>query len=190
MAMSLCTSPALAAGSAPATLQQLMSLLAQRKHGEVAFVEQDYLSVLDEPLKSSGVLIYDAPNHLEKRTLAPKPQSLVLDQGQLTVRRGRRTYHFDLSAYPQVAPYVDAIRATMAGDLGALERVFKVTFHGDLAQWRLGLVPLDAKVARGVAHIEITGAQADVHSVQIDKPNGDRSVMTLGSLATEGSAHP
>lgn len=167
-----------------------MSLLAQRQHGEVTYVEQDYLSVLDGPLKSSGVLIYDAPDHLEKRALKPKPESLVLDKGELTVQRGRRTYHFDLSAYPQAAPYVEAIRATLAGDLQGLEQVFKVTFHGELAHWRLGLVPLDAKVARGIERIEIAGAQADVQSVQIDKPNGDRSVMTLGSSGTQGSPHP
>jgi Outer membrane lipoprotein carrier protein LolA-like len=172
-----------AAGGGQGDLQRLMSLLAQRRHGEVRYAEKDYLSVLEGPLKSSGVLIYDAPGHLEKRTLEPKRESLVLDHGVVTIHRGKRTYHFDLSAYPQVAPYVDAIRATMAGDLGALEHVFKVTFAGSLAHWELGLVPLDEKVARGVRRIRIAGAQTDVESVEIDKPNGDRSVMTMGAQA-------
>ena len=35
-----------------------MSLLAQRRQGEVKFSETDYLQVLDQPVKSSGVLIY------------------------------------------------------------------------------------------------------------------------------------
>jgi hypothetical protein len=170
--------------SAPASsesdLDQLMALLARRKHGEVTYTEKDYLSVLERPLESSGVLIYDAPNHLEKRTLKPKAESVVLDHGVVTIQRGHRTYHLDLGSYPQVAPYVDAIRATMAGDRAALERVFKVSFEGSLAHWGLGLVPLDRKIARGVRKIRIEGAQDDVQSVEIDKPNGDRSLMTMG----------
>src|SRR5215469_14377515 len=74
------------------TLEQLMHSLAQRKHGKVTYVEEDYLAILDRPVKSSGVLVYDAPDHLEKRTLRPKPQSLVLQGDELTVRRGHRTY--------------------------------------------------------------------------------------------------
>jgi len=55
-----------------------------------------------------------------------------------------------------------------------------VSFAGSLAHWELGLVPLDEKIARGVRAIRIEGARDDVQSVEIDKPNGDRSVMTLG----------
>lgn len=168
------------AAEAGSQLDQLMSLLAQRRHGEVSYTEKDYLSLLEQPLRSSGVLIYDAPDHLEKRTLKPKREALVLDHGVLTVARGKRTYHFDLSSYPQVAPYVDAIRATMAGDRAALERVFKVSFEGSLAHWELGLVPSDRKIARGVRRIRIQGERDEVQSVEIVQTDGDRSVMTMG----------
>src|SRR5579872_4750986 len=104
------------------TLDQLMTSLAQRKHGEVSYEETDYLAVLDRPLKSSGVLIYEAPGHLEKRTLKPEAQSLMLDGDQLTVQRGRRKYQMQVSAYPKVAPLVDAMRDTLAGNEAALEK--------------------------------------------------------------------
>jgi hypothetical protein len=182
------TAIAAAPASSQPDLDRLMRLLAERRHGEVTYVEKDYLSLLERPLKSSGVLIYDAPDHLEKRTLQPRAESLVLDHGELTVTRGDRTYHLDLGTYPQAAPYVDAIRATMAGDLGALERVFSVRFQGSLAHWQLGLRPLDRKIARGVRSIRIDGAEAEVESVEIDKPNGDRSVMTMRAPATKAGA--
>lgn len=187
LAMCFWGAAAIAAPAANPTLEDLMRLLAQRKHGEVTYVEKDYLGVLERPLMSSGVLVYDAPDHLEKKTLKPRKESVILDHGEVTVQRGRRTYHLDLSSYPQVAPYVDAVRATMAGDRAALERVFKVSFEGSLQHWDLGLVPLDKKIARGVRHIRIEGAEGDVQSVEIDKPNGDRSVMTMGAPAPEGS---
>ena len=37
---------------------------------------------------SSGELFYDAPDRLEKRTLTPSAESLVLDHGVLTAQRG------------------------------------------------------------------------------------------------------
>lgn len=177
----LCGATACAANGDGGELQKLMTVLAQRKHGEVTYVEKDYLGILERPLKSSGVLIYDAPDHLEKRTLRPRRESLVLEHGQLTVKRGDRSYHLDLSEYPQVAPYVDAIRATLAGDLGALRKVFTVKFEGSLAHWTLRLVPLDERVARQLKSIRIAGAEGDVESVRIEKANGDRSVMTMGA---------
>lgn len=173
-----------AAGTpSPPELQRLMHLLAQRRHGEVAYEEKDYFAILDRPLKSSGLLIYDAPAYLEKRTLKPKREKLVLDHGEATVQQGNKTYHFDLRSYPQAAPYVEALRATMAGDLAGLERVFEVSFAGSLARWRLELVPLKVAVARGIKEIRIAGTEQDVQRVEIEKPNGDRSVMTMGAPA-------
>jgi len=156
-----------------------MSLLAQRKHGHVTFVEEHFLAVLDRPVESSGELLYDAPDHLEKRTLKPKPESLVLDHGVITARRGRHTYVLNLSDYPQIVPLIDSIRATLAGDRASLERVFQVQLDGDLGKWKLLLVPADATVARTVKQIRIEGARDAIHSVEIQQADGDRSLMQI-----------
>jgi hypothetical protein len=174
----LCPGASLAANGA---LEQVMGLLAQRRGGEVQFAETDYLKILDRPVRSSGVLVYEAPGHLEKRTLKPKAQSLILDGGTLTVERGGRTYRMQASAYPQVAALVDAIRDTLAGKEGALERVFKVGFTGTLENWQLRLVPLDKEVARKVTRVQILGARDEIRSVTILEAGGDRSVMMLGA---------
>lgn len=163
------------------TLDQLMSVLAQRKHGEVRFAQTDYLALLDRPVKSSGLLVYDAPDHLEKRTLQPKKESLTLSGDELTVQRGRRTYRMQLSAYPQVGSFVDAIRDTLAGNGKALEEVFKVQLTGTMESWELRLLPVDEAVARNVRGVHIAGARDEVRSVEIEQVDGDRSVMTLQS---------
>ncbi len=161
-------------------LSGLMSLLAQRKHGHVTFVEEHFLAVLDKPVESSGELLYDAPDHLEKRTIKPKPETLVLDHGVITARRGRHTYVLNLSDYPQIVPLIDSIRATLAGDRASLERIFKVQLDGTLEQWKLLLVPSDATVAHTVKQIRIEGARDAIHSVEIQQADGDRSVLTIG----------
>jgi hypothetical protein len=170
------------------TLDQLMKSLAQRKHGTVRYVEEDYFAILDRPVKSSGVLVYDAPDHLEKRTLEPKPESLTLEGDQMTVQRGHRTYHMRLSSYPQVAPFVDAVRDTLAGNEEALQQVFKVGLTGSMEDWRLQLVPLDKGIARKVEQVQIAGAQDEIRSVAILQRDGDRSLMTLGPPADASGA--
>jgi Outer membrane lipoprotein carrier protein LolA-like len=170
------------ATEAPSTqdLDKLMGLLAQRQHGHVTFVEEHFLAVLDRPVESSGELLYDAPDHLEKRTLKPKPETVVLEHGVITAHRGRHTYVLNLSDYPQIVPLIDSIRATLAGDRASLERIFKVTLDGALDHWKLVLLPSDTAVAKSVKQIRIEGAQDAIHSVEIQQADGDRSLLTIG----------
>ncbi|MGH8137379.1 MAG: LolA family protein [Steroidobacteraceae bacterium] len=167
--------------AADTDIDRLMSALAQRKHGHVTFVEHKYIAILDRPVESSGELLYDAPDRLEKRTDKPKPESLVLAGGVITAQRGRHRYVLDLQQYPQIVPFIESIRATLAGDRAALERVFKVAFEGSYDHWTLGLVPLDAKVAATVKQIRIEGETDQIHSVEILEADGDRSQLTIGA---------
>jgi hypothetical protein len=174
-----------ATAAADSDFDRLMSALAQRKHGQVTFVEKKFIALLDRPVESSGELLYDAPDRLEKRTLKPKPESLVLAGGTVSAQRGRHHYVLDLKQYPQVVPFIESIRATLAGDRAALERVFKVDFSGSLQQWRLALVPLDPQLGKSVKEIHIEGERDVIHSVEILEADGDRSVLTIGAEVSQ-----
>jgi len=162
-------------------LDTLMALLAQRSHGHVSFEEEDHVALLERPVRSSGELMYDRPDHLEKRTLAPRPASVVLQGDTVTLEAGRRKRVLALRDYPQLAPFIESLRATLAGDRAALERAFQVRFEGSLAHWTLRLVPLDPKSKALVQQIRIDGARAELQSLRIAQPDGDDSVMTIGS---------
>ena len=174
--------PALAIGAADG-LDDVMRLLAMREHGRVEFVEQQFLKILDHPLESSGELRYDAPDRLEKRTLQPRRETLVLAGGTLTAERGGRTRTLDLHRYPQVLPFVESIRATLAGDRSALEKVFRVDFNGGIERWTLTLAPRDAELERAVKQVQIDGMGDQLIRVEIRQPDGDRSLMTLRPAA-------
>jgi hypothetical protein len=165
-------------------LDEVMGLLATRQHGRVEFVEQQFLHILDHPIESSGELRYDAPDRLEKRTLKPHAETLLLAGGVLTVERARGRRVLDLRAYPQIQPFVESIRATLAGDRTSLERLFHLDFAGSLARWTLTLVPLNSNVKRAVAHVRIDGMRDQLLKVEIRQPDGDRSLMTLRPAAS------
>jgi outer membrane lipoprotein-sorting protein len=160
-------------------LAALMQSLAARRHGQVDFVEQHFVAMLKRPVESFGVLTYEAPHHLEKRTIEPRPETLVIDGNELTIERKGHTHVLDLSAYPSILPFVESVRATLAGDLPALERDFRVDFNGTLDRWTLTLTPRDANVARTVSRVRIDGAHEKLLEVEILEANGDRSLMSL-----------
>jgi hypothetical protein len=160
-------------------LNEVMGLLAMRQHGRVEFIEQHFLKVLNHPVESSGELRYDAPDRLEKRTIKPRAETLVLTGGVLTVERAHNKRVMDLHAYPQVQPFVESIRATLAGDRSALERLFHLEFTGSVARWTLTLIPVESKVKQSVAQVRIDGIRDQLLKVEIRQPDGDRSLMTL-----------
>jgi hypothetical protein len=183
--LSLASLPSLTATAADDTgaggdaFGRLMTLLAQRRHGLADFEETQYLSVLKQPAHSSGVLSYDAPDHLEQRTLKPRPQSVVLDHGTLTMQLGTHQRTLNLQDYPQFAPLIDSVRATLAGDRSALEQRFQIDFEGDLEHWRLQLRPLEPKLAAIVQHIRLSGERDAVLQVEVQQSDGDHSLMNI-----------
>ncbi|HEX6720665.1 MAG TPA: outer membrane lipoprotein carrier protein LolA, partial [Burkholderiaceae bacterium] len=58
---------------------ELMGTLAQRRSGEARFVEQRFVSVLDQTLTYTGTLSFTAPDRLARHTLTPRPESFVVE---------------------------------------------------------------------------------------------------------------
>lgn len=183
VALALALPAAATAGAAPeaVSVEQLMQRLSQVKSAKARFVERKTLRILNAPLESSGVLTYTAPHHLEKRTLAPKAETLVLDKDTLTfedvARNRRRTLR--LQDFPVVWAFVESIRATLAGDLQALNRHYRVSVDGDEASWRLTLEPREPGMQNLVQHIRIAGTRASVRTIEVEEAEGDRSLMTI-----------
>ena len=177
----LALSAARAPAGAPGTLDELLRSLAARRHGHVAFSEIQHRGLFDRPLVSSGELFFDAPDRLEKHILEPKPETLVLAHGVLTVTRGRHTRTLELAAWPQLAPLLESLRATLAGDRAGLERVFSVHLEGDAAHWTLQLTPRDPAAARLVREVIIRGVQADLKTIEVQEADGDSSLLSIGA---------
>ena len=165
-------------------LQQLMETLAQHKSGRAAFVETKHIALLDKPVVSSGELLFTAPDRLERRTLKPKAESMIVKGGDLLIERGTRKFNLQLQSYPELAAFIDSIRGTLAGDRKALERSYRLSLEGTAERWTLQLLPLDEKMLAVVQRIRITGARDQVRSIEVTQADGDSSLMAIEKLAT------
>ena len=176
------------AGAVPAwaawDIDALMRGLAQNTSGRARFVEKKYFAMVDRPVESSGELRYVAPDRLEKITEKPRPETMVLAQGVLTLdRSGRPQQQLRLSEYPEVAAFVESIRGTLVGDRATLERLYKLSLEGTEARWTLTLVPRQARMLGVVKSVRMEGSRADLRSVEIEQSDTDRSVMTIEKIA-------
>jgi outer membrane lipoprotein-sorting protein len=175
------------AGAAPALataeLDEILAALAQHPHGHAQFTETVESALLRRPLRSSGELFFTAPDRLEKRTLAPSAETLIVAGDVVTISRGRHQSSLRLSQYPQLSPLLDGIRATLAGDRRGLERSFQVAASRTADAWTLTLRPLGEEAAPAYERIVIQGSGGSVQSVTMERRNGDRSVLKLTETA-------
>ena len=188
--------PAMAAsgsetGDAGWTLATLMAGLQQIKSASAHFTEHKYVHMLPRPLESSGTLTYVAPNRLEKITLAPARESILLQDDELSgTRSDGRRYSVSLSDHPDIATLVEGVRSTLAGDLPTLERRFEIRLTGDLdhydvasdgtrAGWQLMLMPRDKDVRAKVDLIRIIGTGTALQEIDVVEADGDHSEMSV-----------
>jgi outer membrane lipoprotein-sorting protein len=171
------------ASGAPLGVRELFDSLSHAKPARASFHEKKFVALLDRPVESAGELVFTPPSRMEKRTTTPRAESMVVDGDVVTLERAGRKQTLRLREHPAIAVLIESIRATLAGDLATLTKTYSTALAGDTGQWRLTLRPLDPSLGTLVERLEITGAQAQVKTIEIFQADGDRSVMTLTPLA-------
>jgi outer membrane lipoprotein-sorting protein len=166
-------------------LPQLMQSLRQVKSSTAYFSERKELRMLSEPLMSSGTLNYMAPDTLQKSTLLPRPERLSIDGGKLTIERSETNENrtVALADVPEIGAFVESIRATLAGDLPALERYYTISLQGDADDWQMTLEPKEKRLQQLVKSIRIAGRDTAIRSIVSEQGDGDRSEMSIVETA-------
>lgn len=158
----------------------LMQQLSQVKEARADFQETKNSSLLTTPLKTRGQLIYRAPSYLEKRITHPYRESLRIENNTMIRESpdGKRQT-LSLAAYPAAGALVESFRATLAGDLSALQRFYRVELHGDKKQWQLLLLPKDPEISETIHAIRVYGRDHTIYAIHTQEASGDSSQMSL-----------
>lgn len=173
--LTLAAMPAFAAWDLP----QLMTELARNQGGRALFTERKYIALLDKPVVSSGEMRYVAPDYLEKRTLTPRLEVMVLDKDEISLERGKQKITLRLREQPEVLAFVASIRGTLSGNRAALEQNYALHLSGQRDNWTLNLSPSNPRIAELVTRITISGIRQQVRSIEYLQADGDRSVMSI-----------
>lgn len=163
-------------------IDQLMTDLASHKGGRARFVEKRHMALLDKPVQVSGEMVYSPPDRLEKRTLLPKQETLLLDRNTLTMERDSRKMSINLASRPEALAFVDSVRSTLSGNRKALEQSYTLKLQGDSGQWVLILVPSEPAIAALLQRITVTGGRSQVRHIEYLQVDGDRSEISIEPL--------
>jgi hypothetical protein len=163
-------------------LQALTAMLATRRAAEARFTEERFVTGLEQPLRASGTLSFTAPARFARHTLAPRPESMVVEGNTVTLTRGGRTRQMALDTAPELTALIEAVRGTLGGNAQTLQRHFRTGVSGSPQEWRLTLVPLDRRLGAQVQQIDIGGRGPDLSVMEMWLAGGDRSVMRIETV--------
>jgi len=162
---------------------ELMQSFAAVPEAQARFVEERRSQVLRVPLELSGTLYYRRPTLLERRVTSPYQETMRIETaaGRIMIDNPARGLPrgFSLAKLPAALALIEGLRATLAGDLGALERHYRLTLEGSHAAWTLRLVPRDEVLAGAVAGVRMEGSAAHIARVEYEETTGDQVVMLL-----------
>ena len=168
-----------AAANPPLDVPGLMDLMAKVPAREDRFTETKTLAMLTQPMVLKGTLAYVRPNRVEKHITSPYAQHLIVQGDQLTLSSKEGTKRIAVDSHPLIRSFIEAIRASLAGEVAVLRRLYHIKLQGTQQDWMLTLRPLDARAAEYLTSITLTGHGDRLTSVDIREAGGDRSVMQI-----------
>lgn len=167
------------AATAPLDVPALMELMAKVPSREDRFTETKTVGVLTQPLVLKGTLAYTRPDRVEKHVTSPHAEHLIVQGDRLTLSSAEGTKHIAVDSHPLIRSFIEAIRASLAGETSVLRRLYHIKLQGTLENWTLTLRPLDAQAAEYLASVTLTGHGDRVTTVEIRETGGDRSLMQI-----------
>jgi outer membrane lipoprotein-sorting protein len=169
-----------AAGRALAfSAAELMHLLSDVQSSRAHFIETRHSAMLKAPLTLSGRLVYRRPDRLEKHVQAPFVETITIEGSRVTVARGGAGTDrvITLPAGGTAQALIESLRATLAGDLPALERHFAVAVSGSRTAWTMSLTPRGATLP--VVRVDFAGRDSRIQRIEVLESGGDRTVTTI-----------
>ena len=169
------------------------------------FVEIKYSTLLTQPIESSGTLRFRAPDLLEKVTVAPQRERVTIEGDRVSIESvgsngGLRQATLRVSGMSQLAPLIESLRATLAGDVAALNLHYDIALLAvrhqpdvpasdaarrmaktlaDPTAWTLQLTPRDPALRASVQSVLLYGVGREIGLVEFVEATGDRTQLWI-----------
>ena len=172
--------------SAPA----LIARLARPAPAATPYTEVRFVGMLKQPLVLHGELQYGGAGKLGKRVDQPYRETTTIADGNVEVQRADKpVQRFSLDRAPELQTLLAAFGALLGGDAPTLAKYYEVAALEAGDDFSLKLTARAArpgKLNRVIVAVDGNGFEPRCFSLY--QPDGDASVMLLGTLA--GTALP
>jgi hypothetical protein len=161
-------------------IEELEAKLVRKPPVVTPFVDYRFSHVLKAAVRSSGTLEYREDEALVRTVTSPFREQAEILGDEVRIRRGERPERrVSLQRIPQLRVLSGSFRAMLDGHIGQLSQDFDVALAEQPAGWALTLRPLDARLAKYLARIEVHGSADRPHCLEVVEPDGDVTLTFL-----------
>ncbi len=160
-------------------IDAVFNRLAGKGAQQARFHELRRLRHLDTPIESTGELVFEPPDRLEKRTLNPIRETLRLSGTQMSITINDTTRELPMDALPAAGALAGALRGLLAGRRADVEQHFQIAITLDEPDWMLQLTPGSARIEAAIRRLDVNGRGGTIRSIGIVQGNGDESQMQI-----------
>ena len=140
------------------------------------FSQERHLSMLKEPLISTGKFAYEKPDHLYWEIEKPSPLGFLLqgDKGKRWSGNAKVTEPLEINQEPMIRAIVEQVFAWTRADFTWLEKRYRISLMEETSH-SLKLIPLSFQEKKFLTHITITFSEdwTRVRSVELHEKGGD-----------------
>ena len=169
-------------GSAPTELEALMQGFAESGGVRARFRESRHLSILTDPIETTGMLYFAPPDRLARHTTSPGRSSIVIEAGRVSLRdeTGQRVFDFSTNEIAQAL--VGNLMVVFRGDLKLLRERYSISFDSAAERWTLDLEPRARALRSVIERVQFVGKGRDLAAMETREPNGDRTIMKFSEI--------
>jgi outer membrane lipoprotein-sorting protein len=170
------------------TVKRLMWELSQISYARLNFVETRQSMFLSTDMVIEGNILYRAPDYIEKVTVSPMSEKIVVDGDTMLVEKlvySRdneavvETKHYSIESHPVLKATVGSIRYILAGNSEMLGEYYEMSISGQCENWTLELTPRTVEISDYAQKIILSGNESSILRYVTIQADGDESVMTL-----------
>lgn len=178
-------SPAAAEPARHVQQQELLATISQllKNTDKITgnFEQRKFISVLPQPLLSTGHFELDDETGLEWLIIKPIESRLVFDsQGIRQNQQGQTVWQVS-NEQPGIAVIGLILRAILSADWETLTAYFSIEGTQDKQRWTLALTPKDPFLQQVVTHITLIG-ESNIETVNLFETSGDRTEIRFEIL--------
>ena len=174
-------------GKAPADIDGLLAGLAKAPGLYAHFTEEKHLTMLQQPLVSTGSIYFAPPSRFARVTDKPIPSTLIVDGNQLRFGNADGQESMNLGANPVARLFADAFVMLLSGNRAGLEKIFKMQLSpapgGE--EWRLVLTPRAAPMDKMIKEMELRARGFIIKELIVRESSGDWTRTTFGDVDLE-----
>ncbi len=166
----------------------LMHQFSRIVHAKLVFKETRRSEFVMTDLVTKGHIEYRQPDYIEKNTVSPIVEKVVIDGDSMSIEKtGTVGKHDDMvqiqrypvKSHPVLTITVESLRAILVGDIDRLNEGFEIKLDGSRTDWKLDLTPKTPEILKYFKQVMLYGSDARIQKVVLIQADGDQSTVDL-----------